>query len=487
VTIYGILRDNYTTAGSSVLTAITYKSDVGMRDLAIIDTEPGVHKKGLVQFYTCRNVSVHNVTLDGGDSHGLQLNSVLGASVSGVMVTNGKDDTANGWYGYGIICTRGCENIAITNCRFSRVRHGFTSDSADNTAGVPRNIVVDGCVATETTSAAFDTHATGSAITFTGCSAIRCQNGFQVRSKDTRILGCSVSYCWADGVLFNGDCDGSSLIGSSVRNLRSSSAGRGVRLDGSPDRLVIMGNIFEGLHGYGVAVNSNARRLKVLNNLFTHLGGDGTRKTAIWFADEVTDGIGHVIAGNTFIGNESATNGEPSMPTQQMQYAVDFGTGTMVGCCVVNNRSTGLSGVLVNNIGSNTVIDDDTPSTLTMTGALTTTPTYKALVTGDANPRFAVLADGSIQWGDGSTAADVLLYRPSADTLRTNDYFLAPRFRVQGTASAGFIEFETEQSSDPSAPGANGARLFTKDNGAGKTQLCVRFNTGVVQVVATQP
>ena len=39
----------------------------------------------------------------------------------------------------------------------------------------------------------------------------------------------------------------------------------------------------------------------------------------------------------------------------------------------------------------------------------------------------------------------------------------------------------------PSAPGANKARLFLKDNGSGKTQLCVRFNTGVIQVLATQP
>jgi hypothetical protein len=39
----------------------------------------------------------------------------------------------------------------------------------------------------------------------------------------------------------------------------------------------------------------------------------------------------------------------------------------------------------------------------------------------------------------------------------------------------------------PPARAANRARLFIKDNGAGKTQLCVRFNTGAVQVVATQP
>ena len=43
------------------------------------------------------------------------------------------------------------------------------------------------------------------------------------------------------------------------------------------------------------------------------------------------------------------------------------------------------------------------------------------------------------------------------------------------------VEIET-----PSAPGANHVRLFIRDNGSGKTQLCVRFATGAVKVLATQ-
>jgi hypothetical protein len=48
-----------------------------------------------------------------------------------------------------------------------------------------------------------------------------------------------------------------------------------------------------------------------------------------------------------------------------------------------------------------------------------------------------------------------------------------------------FIEM-TEQSSNPAAPAANKARLFVRDDGTGHTQLCVRFNTGSVKVLATQ-
>ena len=62
--------------------------------------------------------------------------------------------------------------------------------------------------------------------------------------------------------------------------------------------------------------------------------------------------------------------------------------------------------------------------------------------------------------------------------------------RLAGAVAAGRGSTSTqvqEASADPSAPAANGAVLYTKDNGAGKTQLCVRFATGAVQVIATQP
>jgi hypothetical protein len=60
-------------------------------------------------------------------------------------------------------------------------------------------------------------------------------------------------------------------------------------------------------------------------------------------------------------------------------------------------------------------------------------------------------------------------------------------FKVYGGLEAQtFGGFEFSEQSDPSAPAANKARLYVKDN-AGKTQLAVRFPTGAVQVIATEP
>ncbi len=44
-----------------------------------------------------------------------------------------------------------------------------------------------------------------------------------------------------------------------------------------------------------------------------------------------------------------------------------------------------------------------------------------------------------------------------------------------------------ELASDPNAAAANRGVLYLRDSGGGKTQLCIRFNTGAVQVIATEP
>lgn len=51
----------------------------------------------------------------------------------------------------------------------------------------------------------------------------------------------------------------------------------------------------------------------------------------------------------------------------------------------------------------------------------------------------------------------------------------------------GDAHLELAEMTEPAAGAANSGRLYLKDNGSGKTQLCVRFNTGAVQVLATEP
>lgn len=56
-------------------------------------------------------------------------------------------------------------------------------------------------------------------------------------------------------------------------------------------------------------------------------------------------------------------------------------------------------------------------------------------------------------------------------------------FALYGGGRAVMLDERT----DPTAPAVNQGKLYLRDNGSGKTQFCVRFNTGAVQVIATQP
>lgn len=58
-------------------------------------------------------------------------------------------------------------------------------------------------------------------------------------------------------------------------------------------------------------------------------------------------------------------------------------------------------------------------------------------VTGDAQPRFVVNADGKAEWGDGTNAVDMNLYRDSAIRLHTQNTFVTEGDLECTTAGGG--------------------------------------------------
>jgi hypothetical protein len=69
---------------------------------------------------------------------------------------------------------------------------------------------------------------------------------------------------------------------------------------------------------------------------------------------------------------------------------------------------------------------------------------------------------------------------------------------IQGTSTTGYAGYfsgkvftdrfvEFSEIATPPTAGTDRARLFARDNGSGKTQLCVRFQSGAVRVLATEP
>lgn len=86
---------------------------------------------------------------------------------------------------------------------------------------------------------------------------------------------------------------------------------------------------------------------------------------------------------------------------------------------------------------------------------------------------------GTPRWSlDATTGA----WKPIADNSRNlGDTAL----RIVNSFWSGYMEIS--EMTAPAAPGSDKARLFVRDNGSAKSQLCVIFPTGAIQVIATEP
>ena len=89
------------------------------------------------------------------------------------------------------------------------------------------------------------------------------------------------------------------------------------------------------------------------------------------------------------------------------------------------------------------------------------------------------MANGQVlDLGTGTFVSD------TTDITSTNR-LVGPGFYANNANGSGYLQVR-EQSPEPTAPAANHARLFLKDNGAGKTQFCIRYATGATRVLDTE-
>lgn len=106
---------------------------------------------------------------------------------------------------------------------------------------------------------------------------------------------------------------------------------------------------------------------------------------------------------------------------------------------------------------------------------------------------FGSVTGGAVQIGAAANTGDADISLELS--IRGAGHIIAdgPIISVGSATATDFILSGTTQTlsgsevTPPSAPAANNFKLFSQDNGAGKTQLCVIFNSGAVQCFATQP
>ncbi len=179
-----------------------------------------------------------------------------------------------------------------------------------------------------------------------------------------------------------------------------------------------------------------------------------------------------------------------------------------------NNIGVGVSALLNNTTGSFNTANGMQALQANTTGAFNAAVGRLALfsnTTGDANSAVGSSALFSNTTGGNNTAlgleagfgittgfnnTTVGLQAGSGITTGSNNIAIGNSAQVDSpTASnqinVGGVYFQDRllytERADPAATAANQAVVYARDNGSGKTQLCVRFNTGAVQVLATEP
>lgn len=254
------------------------------------------------------------------------------------------------------------------------------------------------------------------------------------------------------------------------------------------------------------------------NQVGTASGGDGLNPGASWLTDFILAGPAgvrpHILSGLNLLVN-NYFNGSPvdgpstAMHVTTMPWAPPWAPHGLnpaypmdVGILV--SGSTGNSLGSLTRDGFTTALKiGGTGGTWTEAGARFGTgadiTAWRLAGLRVGNPHAAVDVDSSAIRLENTTGSAVrhglriggspgFTRFVSAESTTGTIVFLvdAQGANVSRVYAKGFLELE-EQPGNPAAPSANRARIYTADDGSGKTRLLVRFPTGAVQQIAVEP
>ncbi|HAG05309.1 MAG TPA: hypothetical protein DCG68_00445 [Cryomorphaceae bacterium] len=243
----------------------------------------------------------------------------------------------------------------------------------------------------------------------------------------------------------------------------------------------INGNTFEALEdGTGDAIaqdfTKTVRGVRIAGNYFgdvTTSGGLGQIRIA---------GTGIEITGN-FLNNVAVAAGDAN---------IVLGAGSK-GVTIRGNYCTADIGVSIPSatVTGLAIIGNDLSGVTTPISGTANVVAYSAIGNAGLNSLYDGAGAGKILDADSTYTR---IYTPesvaavtSGDSGDANTYYDNTGHVFRGAGGSGGSYLESEEIADPAAPSSNKGRLYFKDNGAGKTQLAVRFPTGATQVIATEP
>jgi hypothetical protein len=246
--------------------------------------------------------------------------------------------------------------------------------------------------------------------------------------------------------------------------INNSTASRGVYVGAEAGRYFNTSN--------NVAVGYEALRgsTTVANNTGTNLTAVGYQALVSNTSGAANSAMGYAALNANTTGTDLAAVGQAALLYNT--------TGS-------NNSAVGVNALFENTTGSNSTAVGRQAAERFVANSNTALG-YRALRGGDATPANNTGTNNiaiGFQAGDAITTGStniVIGHDIDVDSPTANN-----QINVGGVYFHDRLLY-TERA-DPAAPAANQAVVYARDNGSGKTQLCVRFNTGAVQVLATEP
>jgi polygalacturonase len=310
------LRDTYTVARDAKVWRLNYRYGCGVSDMSIYGAfTPDSTLVSALSVARQEDFIINNVNITRFDGVGVSLWHSVEVSINNLEVRDLPDDREDEntppdydprILGYGI-SIGASENIYITNTTFNKCRHGITTGGDSKHVGWTRNVFVSNCYASETKSAAFDTHPWSTDMVFDGCYVIGCdENAFSCRSPRTKFMNCTVYRCGSSGFYINYNSDDSEISNCSVDRVSNNGILFGHDTPGTlyiPNNVIVKNNFISNTGSHGIYLNEALTEVKILNNTIQNPGGNGY---AIYVTDLNGAQLdGAVINGNVSVGADS--------------------------------------------------------------------------------------------------------------------------------------------------------------------------------------
>lgn len=383
--------DSYTQADSAQVVRITMLANITVSDFSITTLAPSsTLTVGFTHFPFVENLQIERVEVYNAYFAGIQVQSVRNSVISSCYIHHISDivsanppNPAN--ERYGIVVGGASQNLSISGCRISNTRHAVTTggSSGTNQNGVQRNLVVSNCTSMLSDTAHFDTHQPAENVTFIGCVAdggvparptTSGAYGFQMRARNSSIIGCSVLQANGRGIMIFGPVSSGSVIsGNMIANVKAivgNKAGTGIYFDSAgTSSHSVTGNVIRNCDGSALANGGSNNDITITGNT-----AQNVNRSVPGAALQLTNAARVLVCGNNIAASPD------SSVIAMLGISDDW---RIVGNCLTGGTGVTLAGagtVAVNNFGYNPVgiITNPWPSS---SGNLTNT-----LVSGNAAP-----------------------------------------------------------------------------------------------------